>query len=75
MPGSGNGAQSLGQELAHSGAFLECQAEKVFKALCFKEPSNASDHALIDTMVNNFSQASYAAKSLFADAAVYCMGE
>ena len=41
LPGRGNGAKSMGEELANSDAFAQCQVEKVFKAVCFRAPGNA----------------------------------
>ena len=38
LPGSGNGAKSMGEELANSAAFAQCQVEKVFKTVCFRAP-------------------------------------
>lgn len=75
LPGFGNGAKSMGMELSHSEAFSSCQANKVFKAMCFREPANSDDRAQVTAMVNNFKRADYDAKSLFVDAATYCMGE
>lgn len=74
LPGGGNGAKSMAQELAYSEAFSSCQATKVFKAMCFREPETSDDRSQVSTMVSNFKTANYSAKSLFADAAVYCMG-
>ncbi len=47
LPGPGTGAKSMGQELAHSDAFAQCQVEKVFKAVCLREPGNAADRATV----------------------------
>ena len=74
LPGSGNGAKSLGEELANSDAFASCQVEKVFKAVCLREPEDSADRAQIDTMVTTF-KTGYSMKRVFADAAVYCMGQ
>jgi hypothetical protein len=74
LPAGDYGAKSLGRELAYSDAFSRCQATKVFNAMCFREPETAADRAEIADMITNF-QVDYSAKSLFADAAVYCMGE
>lgn len=74
LPGSGNGAQSLGEELGNSGAFASCQVKKVFRAVCLRAPEDASDRAQVDTMVNTF-KTGYSMKRVFADAAVYCMGQ
>ncbi|WP_394202841.1 hypothetical protein [Marinagarivorans algicola] len=75
LPGTGTGAKSMGQELASSEAFASCQATKVFKAMCFREPSQQADRNQITAMVSNFKAKAYSAKELFADAAIYCMGE
>src|SRR2546423_1566050 len=47
LPGSGAGAKSLGQELASSDAFAQCQVSKVFQAGCFRAPNSAADQAKI----------------------------
>ncbi len=72
--GSGQGAKSMATELAYSEAFSSCQATKVFKAMCLREPENSVDRTTILSMVANFKTEDYNAKALFADAAVYCMG-
>ncbi len=41
LPGSGNGAKSLGQELESSQAFASCQVTRVFKTVCFRAPSSS----------------------------------
>ena len=38
LPGSGNGAKSLGQELESSQAFASCQVTRVFKDVCLRAP-------------------------------------
>jgi Protein of unknown function (DUF1585) len=74
LSGSGSGASSLGQELAHSEAFARCQVEKVFKAVCLRTPVDASDRGQIDTMISAFKGNGYKLKQVFADSAVFCMG-
>ena len=74
MPGSGDGAKSMGQELAHSDGFAQCQVEKVFRAVCLRDPGNAADRATVQTIKNTFKTTGYKMKQVFADAAVYCMG-
>ena len=71
--GSGTGAKSLGMELAHSDAFAQCQVEKVFKAVCLREPGNAADRQTVGTIKSKFKTNGYKMKQVFADAAVYCM--
>lgn len=74
LPGSGNGAKSLGQELASSGAFAKCQVTKVFNAVCLRPPSNTTDFNQVTRMVNSFQTQGYKLKRVFADAAAYCSG-
>jgi hypothetical protein len=75
LPGSGNGAKSMGAELAGSTAFAQCQVEKVFKTVCFRAPGNAADRAQVATMTNNFRTGGHQLKRVFAESAVYCMGD
>lgn len=75
LPGSGAGAKSLGQELASSDAFAQCQVEKVFKAVCFRAPGNAADRGQIATMKNSLRGDGYKLKQSFAEAAAYCAGD
>ncbi len=72
-PGSGNGAKSLGQELAGTHAFAQCQVTKVFQAVCLRAPGNAADRAEVDSMTSSFSSG-YDLKPVFAESAKYCMG-
>jgi hypothetical protein len=71
--GSGNGAKSLGQELAGTQAFAQCQVTKVFKAVCLRAPGNAADRAEVSSMTSSFSNG-YDLKPVFAESAKYCMG-
>jgi hypothetical protein len=74
LPGSGNGAKSLGQELGASDAFAACQVQKVFQTVCYRLPSSQADLNQLATMKNDFKQGGYKMKTAFAEAAVYCMG-
>jgi hypothetical protein len=71
--GQGNGAKSLGEELAGTQAFAECQVKKVFKAVCLRDPVDANDRNQVTAMTNTFKGA-YNLKQVFADSAGYCMG-
>ena len=73
--GSGNGAKSLGIELGNSEAFAECQVKKVFKTVCLRKPGNSSDRNQVDAMVAAFKADNYNLKTVFSDAAVYCMAD
>ncbi len=72
--GAGTGAKSLGRELATSDAFAQCQVEKVFRAVCFRDPGNAQDRGTVQAIKNKFKSSGYKLKQVFADAATYCMG-
>jgi hypothetical protein len=74
LTGSGSGAKSMGQELAHSDGFAQCQVEKVFRAVCLRDPGNAADRASVQTIKSKFKTTGYKMKQVFADAAIYCMG-
>jgi hypothetical protein len=73
-PGSGDGAKSLGIELASSEAFARCQVTKVFRTVCLREPGNSLDHSRIDAITASFKTDNYNMKTAFAETAVYCMG-
>lgn len=75
LPGSGQGAKSLGVELASSDAFAECQVEKVFRNVCFRSPSDGADRGEVDRIVGVFRSSNYNLKRVFAEAAVYCRGD
>jgi hypothetical protein len=74
LPGTGDGAKSLGEELANSQAFAQCQVEKVFKNVCLRAPSDQADRDAVAGMVGAF-QTDYNLRNVFARSAVYCMGE
>jgi hypothetical protein len=72
LPGNGSGAKSMGDELANSDQFARCQVEKVFKAVCFRAPSDASDRTAVSGIVSTFMSGGYRLKPVFAQAAEYC---
>jgi len=74
LPGSGNGAKSLGQEIASSDAFAQCQVQKVFQTVCFRAPTNAADLASVATMKTSFKAGGYNLKQVFQQAAAICPG-
>ena len=75
LPGSGNGAASLGAELAASEAFASCQAGRAFEAMCLRVPGDADDRAQVEAIASALRQNGFRMKQAFADAAIYCMGE
>ena len=80
--GKGNGAKSMGRELAQSRAFAACQVKKVFKTVCLREPADSEDRNNIETWTDQFTGPSsgpeemggYQLKPVFAEAAAYCRG-
>ena len=74
LQGTGNGAKSMGQELARSDGFAQCQVEKVFRTVCLRDPGNAADRQKVSDIKATFKSTGYKMKQVFADAAIYCMG-
>lgn len=85
--GSGDGAKSMGRELANSYAFAQCQVRKVFNAVCLRDPAtlvdsstdpitvlDANDATQVETMTTNFRASGYNLKQVFAETADYCKG-
>ena len=70
---SGKGAKELGEELAGSDAFAECQATKVFKTVCFRSPSDQDDRDQVTASANGFKSGGNL-KRVFAETAAYCAG-
>lgn len=66
----GDGAASLGQELANTEAFAFCQVKKAFQSLCLRDPAT-SDQPQFNQIVDNF-KSGYNMKNVFAEVAAYC---
>ncbi|MGK0501050.1 MAG: hypothetical protein ACJAYG_002704 [Oceanicoccus sp.] len=66
----GDGASSLGTELAYSGAFNSCQVKKVYQSICGREPGPA-DQTDVNSITANFSNSGNM-KRVFAEVAVAC---
>jgi hypothetical protein len=70
----GDGAASLGWELANSEAFSWCQVKKVFRNVCLREPRpSAAESAAVTGFVNRFNN-THSIKQVFAEVAGYCSG-
>jgi hypothetical protein len=74
-PGSGNGAKSLGQELARTRQFSECSVKRVFEKVCYRPPNGTADLQAVQTIANSFEANNRSLKRVFAETAVHCMGE
>jgi hypothetical protein len=73
--GTGSGAKSLGQEVANSRAFSECQVQKSFEKVCLHPPANPTDRAEVKRIADVFEAQNYSMKRVFAEVATYCMGQ
>lgn len=75
LSGQGSGMKSLGEELANSQAFAQCQVKKVFNNVCLRDAENSADLAQIATTTASFKENGYQLKRVFAEVGNYCMGE
>jgi len=75
ISGKGAGAKSLGQELANSQAFAQCQVKKVFKTVCLRDAESDADLVQINDTTESFKQNAYQLKRVFAEVGAYCMGD
>lgn len=75
LSGQGAGIKSLGQELANSHAFAQCQVKKVFKTVCLRDAESNADLAQINSTTESFKQNSFQLKRVFAEVGNYCMGD
>jgi hypothetical protein len=75
LSGSGNGAKSMGEELANSKQFASCQVTKVFENVCLRKPQDINDRNEISNMTTTFVNSNYRIKDVFAASAAYCKGE
>ena len=74
LPGFGNGAKSLGEEIGNSQAFASCQVKKVFRTVCLREP-DLPDQGMVGTLTTEFmTSLNYSMKEVFAQTAAYCKG-
>lgn len=68
----GQGAASMGAELANSEAFSYCQVKKVFRSVCLREPMpTLGESVAVDGFVSTFNS-SHNIKQVFAEVAGYC---
>jgi len=72
--GSGSGAKSLGMELAQTRQFSTCQVRNVFEKVCYRAPNGAADLQAVENIANSFEANNRSLKRVFAETAVYCMG-
>ena len=71
----GNGAKTMGMELAYSDAFAQCQVKKVFQSICLRDSDDyAADRGEVNNIVSDFVSNGYNMKNVFRDVAAYCKG-
>ena len=75
LSGSGNGAKSLGKEIAYSEQFASCQVSKVFEKVCLRKVQNQQDATTLATITDSFKSSGYKLKTVFAATANYCKGD
>jgi hypothetical protein len=74
LPGSGQGAASLGAELENTTAFANCQVVKVFQTVCMRSPTSTTDQATVTSIQALFVQSNYDLKQVFQQSAAACAG-
>src|SRR5579863_6569806 len=74
LPGSGNGAKSLGTELENAQVFAQCQVQKVFQAVCFRAPQSSADMNTVSSLTSAFQSGGYKLKQVFQQTAAACPG-
>jgi hypothetical protein len=43
--------------------------------VCFRDPSNSADRSQVSQITASFKSSNYSMREVFAEAAVYCMGD
>jgi len=76
-PASGGwGAKGLGQEVAMSDAFAECQVQKIWKRVCFRDPANLAERQEVSRIATDvFAANNYDIREAFAAVAEFCMDD
>lgn len=73
--GSGNGAKSLGMEIAQTRQFAMCQVKNVFEQVCFRSPNGPADEQAVDSIATAFETNQRSMKRIYAEVGAYCMGQ
>ena len=74
LQGGGNGAKSMGEELANSDAFARSHVLHAFESSCLREPADQNDIDEIERIKLIFKTNNYNLKRVFAETAIYCAG-
>ncbi len=71
----GQGAASMGRELANSYAFAQCKVKQVFEAVCLREPvDDADQQQILDLTGELRDDQGFGLRDTFAKVADYCKG-
>ncbi len=62
-------------ELAQTRQFSECQVRNAFEKVCYRKPNGPADLQAVQTIANSFEASNRNLKRVFAETAVYCMGQ
>ena len=72
---AGFGPKALGQEVANSEMFSECQVEKVFEKVCLHPVASPQERAEVQRIAGVLEAQGYNMKRAFAEVAAYCRGQ
>jgi hypothetical protein len=72
---AGSDLKSLGLALAQTRAFSECQVERVFRQICYREPESAADLHAVEQITDVFEHSNRSMKRVYAHTAAYCLAE
>lgn len=71
----GSDLKSLGLALARTRAFSECQVERVFRQVCYREPEGTADLRAVERIADIFEHSNRSMKRVYAHTAAYCLAE
>jgi len=75
IPSPGTEFKTLGIELGQSRQFAECQVERVFRQLCWRDPISAADQQAIAHIADIFETSNRSMQRVYAHTAAYCAGD
>jgi len=67
--------KTLGFELGQSRQFAECQVERVFRQLCWRDPISAADRQAVAHIADIFEASNRSMQHVYAHTAAYCAGD
>ncbi|MGD8809506.1 MAG: hypothetical protein PVG24_07860 [Gammaproteobacteria bacterium] len=71
----GSDLRSFGLALARTRAFSECQVERVFRQVCYREPEGTADLRAVERITDMFEHSNRSMKRVYAHTAAYCLAE